>query len=276
MFHQKIELSMPGSLDYAAFYTYFINESPEMPTGPKPVVVVCPGGGYQFTSDREAEPLALRLNAFGINAVVLRYSVAPAVFPAALLELAKVIQYVKTEGPKYGCDPSRIFTMGFSAGGHLAASYGTFWNRDFVLEALNASLDQDATPLTTEDLRIKGQILGYPVITSGPKAHHGSFQNLLADEYDAKKDSVSLENFVTKDTPATFIWNTQDDFLVPAENSILYVNALQAAGVPCEFHMYLSGPHGLSLADRTCSTPDYRNTHVAKWMKDCMEFIDII
>lgn len=277
MFHQKIELSMPGSLDYAAFYTYFINESPEMPIGPKPVVVVCPGGGYQFTSDREAEPLALRLNAFGINAVVLRYSVAPAVFPAALLELAKVIQYVKTEGPKYGCDPSRIFTMGFSAGGHLAASYGTFWNRDFVLEALNASLDQDATPLTTEDLRIKGQLLCYPVITSGPKAHHGSFHNLLAEEYEAKKESVSLENFVTRETPATFIWTTQNDNAVPVENSLLLVNALQNAGVPCEFHMYLEGPHGLSLADRTCSGPEsMRNSHVAKWMKDCMEFIDIM
>lgn len=277
MFHQKIELSMPGSLDYAALYTYFIDESPEIPVAPKPVVVVCPGGGYHFTSDREAEPLALRFNAFGINAIVLRYSTAPAVFPTALLELAKAIQYAKTEGPKYGCDPDRIFTMGFSAGGHLAASYGTFWNREFVLEALNASLPKDASSLTMEDLRIKGQLLCYPVITSGPKAHHGSFHNLLAEEYEAKKESVSLENFVTKETPATFIWATQNDNAVPVENSLLLVNALQNAGVPCEFHMYLEGPHGLSLADRTCSGPEHmRNTHVAKWMKDCIEFIDLI
>ncbi len=130
---------------------------------------------------------------------------------------------------------------------------------------------------STEDLQIKGQLLCYPVLTSGSKAHHGSIINLLGDKYETDKDSVSLENFVTKDTPATFIWTTQDDFLVPVENSLYYVNALQNAGVRCEFHMYLSGPHGLSLADRTCSEPEFmRSTHVAKWIKDCIEFIDLI
>lgn len=278
MFHQKITLSMPGSLDYAALYTYFINESPEIPTGPKPTVVICPGGGYQFTSDREAEPLALRLNAYGINAVVVRYSVAPAVFPTALLELTRAIRYVKEVGPSYGCDPDRVFTMGFSAGGHLAASYGSFWNQDFVLQALNDALKEEGkTPVSADDLKIKGQLLCYPVITSGEKAHHGSFRNLLADDYEEKKASVSLENLVSPQTPATFIWATQDDYAVPIENSLMYVTALQTAGVPCEFHMYLRGPHGLSLADRTCSGPEsMRSPHVAKWMKDCLEFIDLL
>ena len=113
MLHEKVSLSLPGSEDYAALYTYFTNVSNEIPVGPLPTVIVCPGGGYQFTSDREAEPLALRFNAYGINAVVLRYSVKPAVFPTALLELAKTVEYVKTEGVKYGCDPDRIFTVEF-------------------------------------------------------------------------------------------------------------------------------------------------------------------
>lgn len=268
MLHEKVSLSLPGSEDYAALYTYFTNVSNEIPVGPLPTVIVCPGGGYQFTSDREAEPLALRFNAYGINAVVLRYSVKPAVFPTALLELAKTVEYVKTEGVKYGCDPDRIFTMGFSAGGHLAASYGDFWNRPFVAETIGCD---------PELLRIRGQLLCYPVISSGPKAHHGSIINLLGDAYDEKKDDMSLENFVTSDTPATFIWTTQDDDAVPAENSIYYVNALQKAGVKCEFHMYLSGPHGLSLADRTCSAPErMRSAHVAKWITDCIEFIDLV
>lgn len=86
MTHEKIRLNAAGSAPSAAMYTYFLDLSPEVPVQKRPTVIVCPGGGYAFTSDREAEPIALRLNAAGLNAVVVRYSVAPARFPTALLE----------------------------------------------------------------------------------------------------------------------------------------------------------------------------------------------
>ena len=218
MIHEKIELHVPGSADYAAMYTYFLDLSKEVPIEKRPTVIVCPGGAYAFTSDREAEPIAMRFNAIGMNAVVVRYSVAPARFPTALLEVATAVKYVREEGVKYGCDPEKVFTIGFSAGGHLAASYGNFWSRPFVAEAMNCP---------SELLRPNGQILSYPVITSGPFAHHDSIKNLLGEQYELEKANQSLENFVTKDTPPTFVWHTQPDDCVPVENALMLVSALQ-------------------------------------------------
>ena len=163
MHYETHKLSLPGSADYARFTTYFLEVSKEIPCGLRPTVVVCPGGGYGMTSDREAEPIALAYNAAGINTVVVRYSVAPARFPTALLEVATVVRYVREHGPEFGCDPNRIFVTGFSAGGHLTASYGNFWSRPFVAETLGCD---------PEVLRPNGQILCYPVITCGEYAHH--------------------------------------------------------------------------------------------------------
>ena len=117
MTHEKIRLNVAGSAPSAAMYTYFLDLSPEVPIDRRPTVIVCPGGGYAFTSDREAEPIAMRLNAAGMNAVVVRYSVAPARFPTALLEVASAVRYVRETGVQYGCDPDRVFLIGFSAGG---------------------------------------------------------------------------------------------------------------------------------------------------------------
>ena len=178
MIHEKIELHVPGSADYAAMYTYFLDLSKEVPIEKRPTVIVCPGGAYAFTSDREAEPIAMRFNAIGMNAVVVRYSVAPARFPTALLEVATAVKYVREEGIKYGCDPEKVFTIGFSAGGHLAASYGNFWSRPFVAEAMNCP---------SELLRPNGQILSYPVITSGPFAHHDSIKTFSVSSTSSKK-----------------------------------------------------------------------------------------
>ncbi len=265
MVHEKIKLSVSGSADYAAMYTYFLDLSPEIPVKKRPTVVVCPGGAYAFTSDREAEPIALGLNAAGINAVVVRYSVAPARFPTALLEVATAVQYVREKGEAYGCDPEKIFVIGFSAGGHLAASYGNFWSRPFVAEALGCA---------SETLRPNGQILSYPVISSGPFAHHDSIKNLLGERYETEKENQSLENFVTKDTPPTFIWHTQTDDCVPVENSLLFVSALQKVGVKTEFHLFPEGGHGLSLCNPvTSNNPDQLMPHVAKWFNLAVEFI---
>ena len=98
MIHEKIKLHVPGSADYAAMYTYFLDLSKEVPIEKRPTVIVCPGGAYAFTSDREAEPVAMRFNAIGMNAVVVRYSIAPARFPTALLEVATAVKYELQNG----------------------------------------------------------------------------------------------------------------------------------------------------------------------------------
>lgn len=266
--HEIIPMDLPGSQPYAALYTYFLGTSPEMDKGPVPCVIVCPGGGYEFTSDREAEIIAYQFMAKGISTCVLRYSVKPAVYPTALLELAKSVLTVKKIGPRYGVDPDRIFTIGFSAGGHLVASFGNFWTRPFISEALGCQ---------SPDLKIRGQMLGYPVITSGPYAHVGSFKALLGDRYQELKDSMSLENSVSKTTPPTFIWATQSDDAVPVQNSLMFVDALEKAGVICEFHMYPFGVHGLSLGTANVAVrPDMEVPHIQGWIRQAAEFIDLV
>ena len=227
---------------------------------PRPAVIVCPGGGYRYTSTRESESIAMQYLAAGMQAFVLYYHCAPAVFPCALLELAKSVSIVRQHAAEWNIDPDKILVVGFSAGGHLAASIGCFWNQEFVYGPLG---------LTAEDIRPNGNILGYPVITSGEFAHRGSFDMLCAGLDQEKYLALtSLENQAGPQNPPTFIWHTNEDQAVPVENSFLYVSALRKAKVPVEFHMYAHGWHGLSLAnDETKCENDRAIPKVQSWME---------
>lgn len=161
MIHEKLEIQAPGYPHKAELYTYFLDRSPEMrPERKRPLVLICPGGGYVMTSDREAEPVAMQFLAMGYHTAILRYSVSPAVYPEALLQAGKAVSWLKEQEDKYGIDPDKIVVMGFSAGGHLAGNYGVSWRKPFVREALGVE---------EEMLRPAGLILCYPVITSGEK-----------------------------------------------------------------------------------------------------------
>ena len=133
MIHEKIEIQLKDSEFKANLFTYFLDNSPEIdPERKRPVVLICPGGGYQMTSDREAEALAVRFMAMGYHAAILRYSVAPARFPEALLQLATAVAMLRENAEKWHIDTEKIVVQGSSAGGHLAASLGVFWNKPFV------------------------------------------------------------------------------------------------------------------------------------------------
>ncbi len=234
-------------------YTYVRDPSPELRARLRPAVVICPGGGYFATSDREAEPIALRFLEEGFQCFVLRYSCQCFPFPGALLELATAVATVRRRAQEWQVDPDKIIVSGFSAGGHLAASLGVFWNRDFVTGPLG---------LEGQEIRPNGILLSYPVITSGEFANRGSFTNLLTDRYDEYIDLVSLENQVSADTPPCFLWHTANDEAVPAENSLLFAAALQKQKIPLELHILPSGIHGLALA--TAET-DYPSEACAPW-----------
>ena len=206
---ERIPLGAQG----AYLDTYFLADSPELKAGAcRPAVVVCPGGGYAYTSDREAEPIALALCARGFHACVLRYPCAPARFPAALRALAEAVAWVRAGAAENHVDPRQISVCGFSAGGHLAGSLGVFWNAPFL--AAETGL-----------------------------APQG------ADADAARRAEVSLEQHVTQDTPPAFLWHTYTDPGVPVENTMLFAMALRRAGVPFESHIYSVGGHGLSLAN---------------------------
>ncbi len=253
MRYETLNIKNGDSLDYAALHLYLLDDSPEIAIKKRPMVIVCPGGAYAFTSDREAEIIALQYAAFGYHAAVLRYSVAPAVFPTAILELGRAVALVREHAKDYHVDPEKIVVSGFSAGGHLAASYGVFWNQDWMAQSLGT---------TKLQLRPDGLILGYPVITSGEYSHQGSFMNLLGDAYEEKKEELSLEKCVGKQVPRTFIWHTFADQAVPVQNSLLFVSALTACQVPVEFHMFETGEHGLALANRLTNSV---NPAAAAW-----------
>ena len=241
MIFEKINVSCEGSQEYAALYTYILDGSPEIAIKERPMVIVCPGGGYGMTSDREAEIVAMQFLAMGYHASVLRYSVAPAVFPTANLELGKAILTLRSKASEWNIDKNKIVALGFSAGGHMVASYCMFWNREYMAERLGCE---------TEMLRPNGMLLGYPVITSGEYAHRGSIENLLADKYEEKKDDVSLEFQVSDAVPRTFVWHTFEDQAVPLQNSLKLVNALVEKKIPVEYHIFEKGAHGLGLANR--------------------------
>ena len=247
MIHKKIEIKARGMEAVVNLYTYLLDSSIEMrPNEKRPVILMCPGGGYEMTSDREAEPMAMQFLAMGYHVAILRYSVCPVRYPAALLQVAESVLYLKEHADEYHIDPEKIVVQGCSAGGHLAANYGIAWNSPFLTKLMGMENDP-------ERLRVAGLLLCYPVITSGEKAHEESFRNLLGEQYEEKKEELSLENQVTPDTPPTFLWHTATDETVPVENSLYFFQACLQQGVSAELHIYPVGGHGLSLAnEETC------------------------
>lgn len=232
----------------------------------KPMVVLCPGGAYRFRSNREAEPIAMKLLAAGIHVGILNYSVAPLRYPTAALELAQAVREVRRHVQAWHVIPEQVYVMGFSAGGHLACTLGTLWNDEVFHRALGEPVDW----------RPDAQILGYPVVTLGEFAHQGSRDNLLGPGApDEQIAALSLENRVTIDAAPAFIWHTQEDASVPVENSLQYVAALRRAGVPFELHIYEKGGHGLSTCDRlTANVPEGIMPDNADWINHAVRFIE--
>lgn len=263
MVHETIKIATEGSLEYARLVTYIWDESPEIPVKKRPIVLICPGGGYCMTSDREAESVALRLMCAGVHAAVLRYSVRPAEYPTALLEVAQAVALLRSRAEEWGIMEDKIVVMGFSAGGHLAASYAENWNRSEVAEK---------TGVSGEMLRPNGLLLCYPVITSDKRYwHQGSFENLLGSQWSEERlEAFSLEKHVGEQIPKTFLWHTYEDTSVPVENSLLFVMALRRQGIPTEFHMYEKGVHGLSLAK-----PHTNNMEGTCVQTECQSWIDL-
>lgn len=236
MIVEKIRLTQNASL-----VSYVLDNYDEVDINRRrPAIVICPGGGYEKTSNREAEGVAIKMLSYGYQAFILRYSVAPIRFPEALIELAKAVSLLREKSSEWSIDKNKIIIAGFSAGGHLAASLGVFWNTDIV---------KNKIPGHPDTWKPNGLCLAYPVITSGEFQHKGSIDNLLGDTSSDYLELLSLEKQVTTDTPKTFIWHTIEDETVPVENTLLFAQSLQKNKVPFELHIFPNGPHGLSLAN---------------------------
>jgi len=244
----KVELLWPGGAPGAVGAEDA--DKPSLTVYPAPeksavqtAVIVCPGGGYGFLAkDHEGDQIARWLNSLGVSAFLLQYRIAPRYhYPAPVLDAQRAIRFVRAHASEYHILPDRIGIWGFSAGGHLASTTGTHFD---------AGDSQAADPVDRASCRPDFMILAYPVISfTTPYTHRGSLRNLLGDSPDPKLvASLSNETQVTAQTPPTFLFSTNEDSGVPAENSVLFYLALRKAGVPAEIHVYERGPHGVGLA----------------------------
>lgn len=263
MIKKTIEITAPGYEGTGRLDIFSIGNYQEMrPIQRRPLVLICPGGAYCFVSEKEGEPLAIKFLGMGYHTALLTYSVHPqANYPVELLQLANAVKYLKDHADEYFIDPDKIIIQGSSAGGHLAASFGCFWNREFIQKSLQVEPGY---------LRPAGLILNYPVITSGKYAHHDSFYHLLGERYTELKEEMSLEKQVSQDTPRTFLWHTITDDLVPVENAILFTQALLEQNIPVELHLYPVGGHGLALA-----TYETMNAEGYGIQKECQSWISL-
>jgi acetyl esterase/lipase len=208
-------------------------------------VVICPGGGYGHLADTyEGVDVARRFKAMGVTGVVLKYRIAPRYrHPAPLDDARRALRLTRHHAKEWGIDPGRVGILGFSAGGHLAATASTHFD-DGDPKAEDAINKLSSRP--------NFSILVYPVITmSGPKHHGGSRNNLLGPDVDPKLvEDLSNEKRVTPKTPPAFLVHTSEDGAVPPENSVLYYQACRKMRVPAELHIFEKGRHGLGLGPR--------------------------
>lgn len=204
--------------------------------GARPAFLVLPGGGYARQADHEAEPVAEWLASLGIHAFVLRYRVAPDRHPAPLEDAKEAMLYIRSATHGLAVDPERVGVLGFSAGGHLAATLST------AAATGTRRLDVRAA---VPDL----SVLCYPVVSLTHEVHQGSVDNLLGGEPPSDVlEALSADLQVSSVTPPAFLWHTADDAAVPVSHSLRYAGALMAAGVPAELHVFPQGRHGLGLA----------------------------
>lgn len=207
--------------------------------GAKRFLLIVPGGGYfNVCSFVEGFPIAKRCNELGISAFVLQYRCSGAAhYPNPQEDAAQAVRFILNNREQFGLNGADYAICGFSAGGHLSASFS----------AENLGYGRFGVP------RPQAVILGYPVITMSDLTHDGSRQNLLKEDAGdaAIRELYSVEKQVTSAYPPTFIWNCAEDGLVPHENSDMLEAALHRCGVPVTHEVYPGTVHGWGLADGT-------------------------
>lgn len=281
--------------DYHAEVTAFLGET-GVDFEAKPAVVICPGGSYMYVSKREAEPLAYDFLAQGYQVFILKYStigtkieleggtvtrdemyksaakIKPdkflgSEFPNPLIELALTLSHIRENVHEYNVDSDNIGVVGFSAGGHLAASLGVHWHSEWL---------STLTKIEPRWYRPNFQVLGYPILdydlnriiaeergVGDPKYMSMASRMVFGDKIEEDiLNKATIKNHVSDKTPPTFIWHTGSDKLVFIKNSIDMVDSLERHNIPWELHTFYKGDHGLSVATEITGKV---NTHVQKW-----------
>ena len=231
-------------------------------------ILVIPGGGYSYvSSEREGEPVAMAFMPYGYNAFVLHYSTGKKAFPKQLIEASAAIKHIRDNAEEYNIDPERVFTVGFSAGGHLAAALGTMWDRKEIYDSVCMPYGYN---------KPTGMMLIYPVISA--KYHKPSLVNLFVDgeATDEKLAMCSIENSVCEKSSPAYILHTSNDETVDVRNSLALANALAEKNIKFEMHIYPDAPHGFALANKMTSHGIEKrcNPSIAEWVKNAVKWAE--
>ncbi len=238
-------------------------ESTEIAPKKRPAILVMPGGGYQFVSDREGEPIALRFVSEGYVAFVLSYSVKTA-YPVPLNEACMAMAYIRQNAKRYGIDSAHVASIGFSAAGHLNGLLATV--RDEEAQLISQ---------TAKTVRPNAAILSYPVITM-EGALTDVVTRTISGDGKIDYDLLSIEKRVTKNSAPAFIWHTAEDGVVPVEHSMLLASAYRKAQAPFNLHIFENGRHGLSLCNAETSdmtADDKAVAYVGKWVELSLDWL---
>lgn len=241
MYVEKISMQGAGDVSLTAYIQEPSAEMPNMKI--RPAILVIPGGGYEFCSDREADPVAMPFLMQGYSAFVLRYSVGKeaAQWPNPLRDAEQAMRLIRSRAAGWHIDPEKVAAIGFSAGGHLAGALATI-----------------------SEEKPNALILGYPCI--------------LGEETCMQKiGAPQLEDKVTAQTPPTFIFASSDDGRVPIRHSLRFADALDVAGVPFQLHIFDQGGHGFSVGTHVvCATEAGKkiNTESKRWVKMCTDWLN--
>lgn len=263
---EKEEYTHPNTCGFMPSIMAYLHDEEKDPDKTYPCMIVVPGGGYASVSPTEGEIIAEQFYKNGYQAFVLTYTInrlmGTPIKMQALKDISRAIRYIRSQAKKFCIDSDKVAVCGFSAGGHLCASICTHF---LDIEEENTEAGRRYAQYSN---RPDAAILSYPVITSGSYAHQDSFRALLgrdiyqniSEPYDGipncntKEEALeymSLEKHITKDTPPCFLWHTVTDELVPMENSLIFMQELKRRKIPVGYHLFSSGNHGMSLANKT-------------------------
>ncbi len=223
-------------------------------------VLICPGGGYWIVAaSHEGADVAKEFNKMGVTAFVLKYRIPNSEAQidksiAPLEDVQHALRTIRKDAIKYGINPNKLGVMGFSAGGHLAATASTHF-----LKPVGELADDT-------NVRPDFSILVYPVISFKSFGHKGSADQLIGkNPTDAMIELYSNETQVTKETPPAILIHAGDDEAVPVKNSLAYYEACQKNGVLAELHIYPKGGHGFGMNNKT--TNDKWMDRVKNWIE---------
>ena len=260
----------------------------------KPAMIICPGGAYLIHATREGEPTAVTFMEKDFQCFVLYYSVGTdrehpekgvdpaAAYPIQALQLMETVHMIRTHAEEWHIDVDSIFVIGFSAGGHVAASLGTRWNDPKLLNDLDFKPEGAA-------LKPAGVLLAYPMLRLNSRSFMEASAERTAVENTAlmyqtlfhtdtpsetEKTSVDLIRYVSEDTAPMFLWNCMDDPVVDPGHALDFVRECHKKNVACEYHLFDHGGHGLASNNAlTTMEEDEIDPGISQWIQLALAWI---